>query len=154
MPRPVIISLGNFAQQPAQNGFNFGQVGLDAAYHHRFNIGALDGLDRGRIKLRMIHTKHGFGTGIFQLVIKFVGRVQGIAGHTNRTGFNNSEKKRRIVGNIRQKYGYPIPLLNAAGNQKTGNPISGILYLGIGTRGIIKNGVNLVGIIAGRVIKD
>jgi hypothetical protein len=57
------------------------------------------------------------------------------------------------VGQIGQKNGYPVSLLDTARGQKIGDAISGIFYLGKGAGGIIEDGVYLIGVVAGRLIK-
>ena len=112
----VMLRLWNLAQQPAYNCFNLRQVRFDTANDNRFHAAIFNGRNRGRIKLRVIHTKNHLGPGVIQLVVQFVGCIQRVAGYAHGTGFENAEKYGRIMGKIGQKDGHPIPLLNTAGN--------------------------------------
>jgi len=61
----VIPGFGNFPSKTAKKRFDRRQIGFDPADHHRLHVGTFNCLNSHWVKLGMIHTKDGFGTGVF-----------------------------------------------------------------------------------------
>ncbi len=148
------FGLRDLAQQSAEPPLQLRQIGFDPADDHRFDLGAFDGFDRGRVEVRMVHAEDRLGAAVLELVLELFGGVKRVAGDADGPGLEDAEINRREMRQVGQEDAHAVALADAPRCQKMGDAVGRVLHLGIGPGGVAEDGVNPVGKFPGAFIQN